>query len=235
MKLRIVFVIFFIIISQTSIKAQNSSEIQIWENYSMRFFNKKYRFWIRNDIGLRQALVQNPQSEYLINPQLMFNIGSVIEFIPGVQFQYIHDPAYLNSAEIRTWQGVRLHWPNIGRVMFEHYYRFEQRFFFLEGKSDGDLGLRSRYRLDARVPINNKMITENTFYIDLRSELYFPHDKEVVELYADNIRAGFNVGYNQNAKWRYHFTFLIDHTKSNINDSRTKDNYIFSLTLRNMF
>ena len=93
LKFSIAVIIYFIVLFHIDLKGQSRSEVQIWENYSVSSFNKKHKFWIRSDVGLRQALVQNPQSEHLLTPQLIINIGILMEFIPAVRFQYINDPA----------------------------------------------------------------------------------------------------------------------------------------------
>ncbi len=234
-KIRSILIFCLLCFSFANIQAQSSSDLQLWEKYSMRFFVSKYRIWIRNDIDFRQALLVNPSQTYALRPRLIINIGNLLDFQPGIDLWYVNSNDMANTTELRTWQGVRLHWPDIGRVMFEHFYRFEQRFVYTSDDSGKEMGLRSRYRLQVRTSINNSSLTDKTFYCDLRTEFYFPHDHEVAETFASTVRAGVNIGYNKNYKWRYFASFLVDRVKNTAEQDRLANNYIISLTLRNMF
>jgi len=136
---------------------------------------------------------------------------------------------------MRTWQGIRVHWPDIGRVMFDHFYRFEQRFHWYEGFERDKISLRSRYRLDMRVPINHSALIDNTFYIDLRAEAFLPHDDGIQETYASTVRLGINLGYRQNQKWRYQLTGYVDGGKSTLGVDRSASRFILEAGVRTTF
>ena len=119
--------------------------------------------------------------------------------------------------------------------MFDHFYRFEQRFFWIEGIPQEDFSLRSRFRLNTRLPINNYAITDNTFFVDFRGEIFLAHDNGVKEKFASTVRLGINLGFRQNAKWRYQLTGYIDGGKNAQSDNRTATRYIMEASVRTTF
>ncbi len=195
-------------------RAQNNSHFESWNSYSVRHLAFKHLFWIRNDIGIRASFDENPSTMFLLRPRLEIGLWDIVEIHPAVDFRYSYYPNSLNSIEIRTWQGVRVLWPDIGRVMFDHFYRFEQRFHWFEGFERDKISLRSRYRIEMRIPVNHRTLIDNTLFIDLRGEVFIPHDNEIEETYASTIRLGLNLGYRQNQKWRYQLTGYIDGGKN---------------------
>lgn len=108
--------------------AQENAHFESWYTYSARHYVTKHRFWIRNDIGLKRSFDENRSTMFLIRPRMIINLGNIVEFHPAVDFRFSYYPNTINTIELRTWQGLRVHWPDIGRVMFDHFYRFEQRF-----------------------------------------------------------------------------------------------------------
>ena len=166
---------------------------------------------------------------------MIINLGNYLEFQPAVDFRYTHFHESDNIFELRTWQGLVFHWPQIKRVLFDHFYRFEQRFYWNQGVKQDGVGLRSRYRLNARIPLNNRAIFDKTFYFDLRGEAFLPHDDSVEEIFASTIRFGANVGYNHNPKWRYYATVYMDAGRDQQGESRTVSRYILSLNVRGTF
>jgi len=166
---------------------------------------------------------------------MIINLGNIVEFQPAVDFRFSYYPNTNNTIELRTWQGFRVYWPDIGRVMFDHFYRFEQRFNWLEGFEREEISLRSRYRLNMRVPVNHLAITDNTFFFDLRGEIFLPHDEGIIETYASTIRLGLNLGYRQNVKWRYQLTGYVDGGKDVIDANRSASRLIIEASVRTTF
>ena len=216
-------------------EAQENAHYELWNTYSTRHFVSKYRFWLRNDFGINHSFDEESSTEYLIRPRLIINLGNIVEFHPGIDFRFSHFPKSDNTFELRTWQGLLVHWPDIGRVMFDHFYRFEQRFFWIEGIPQEDFSLRSRFRLNTRLPINNYAITDNTFFVDFRGEIFLAHDNGVKEKFASTVRLGINLGFRQNAKWRYQLTGYIDGGKNAQSDNRTATRYIMEASVRTTF
>lgn len=85
----------------------------------------------------------------------------------------------INTLEIRPWEGVQLHWPNIGRVKFDFLYRFEQRFEWTQDIGKDTIELRSRLRLKATSPLNNPGMTDQTYFTALSAEAFIPHGETI--------------------------------------------------------
>jgi len=215
--------------------SQEEAQVELRSTYTHQHYISKYRFWIRNDIGLRHYFEENPYSMFLLRPRAIIELTGLVDFHPAVDFRYSVHPGLLNTFELRTWQGVSLHWPDVGRVMFDHFYRFEQRFYWTEGIRDEEIGLRSRYRLRMQVPFNNRIITDHTYFMALRGEVFIPHDKEIEELFASLLRIGMNIGYNQNSKWRYQLTGYFDAGRNTLEDERKVSKFIVELSIRTRF
>ncbi len=71
-----------------------------------------------------------------------------------------------------------------------------------------------------RVPFNNRTITDRTYYMELRGEMFIPHDSEIEELFASLLRIGTSIGYNQNSKWRYQLKGYFEAGRNTLEDER---------------
>ena len=217
------------------VQAQDNAHFELWNSFHSKYFVSKYRFWYQNDFSIRASFSDDPSTLYILGPRMVINLGNYLEFLPAVDFRYTHFYQSDNSFELRTWQGLAFHWPQIKRVLFDHFYRFEQRFIWDNGVYQGDVSLRSRYRLNTRIPLNNRAIFEKTFYLDIRGEVFIPHDDGVDETFASTIRLGLNLGYNYNPKWRYYATVYADFGSDSEGEERTASRYILSLNVRGTF
>lgn len=219
----------------TSVAAQENAHFESWNTFIARKYLQKQRFWYRMDLGIRPSFGDYPSTMFLLRPRIIISLANIVEFQPAVEFRYAYYPDLMNSVELRTWQGIRVHWPDVGRIMFDHFYRFEQRFHWLEGRQREDFSLRSRYRLNLRIPINKRSITDHTFFVDLRGEAFLPHDKRIQETYASTLRVGLNLGYRQNIKWRYELTAYGDGGKSTLDVNRSASRYMLEARVRTTF
>lgn len=72
--------------------------------------------------------------------------------------------------ELRLWQQLVIN-QLLNRVKFEHRYRNEQRWSDFR---DGSRSYRNRirYRLNTFVPINNRTITDRTFFLSIYDEIF---------------------------------------------------------------
>jgi hypothetical protein len=86
--------------------------------------------------------------------------------------------------------------------------------------------LRSRYRLNMRVPLNNNTTTDNTFFTDVRAEAFIPHRESIDESFASTYRLGLVIGYNKDKKWRYQIIGYMDRGKNTMDDTPEASRYI---------
>lgn len=214
------------------LQAQNSPHHEIWGTYTSRRYLQNKKLWLRCDYGARSAFTEEPSTTFLARLRLIFSVGNDLELIPAIDFRYSHYAELPNIMEIRTWEGAQLNWPYIGRVSFDHFYRFEQRFYITEGNTKDHISLRSRYRLRMRIPFNNKAVGEKTYFTDLSLEAFLPHDDSINELFANTIRLGVTAGYNHSVKWRYYLIGYVDRGRNNFDNNVTNDRYIISFKAR---
>lgn len=218
-----------------SVQGQDKADLELRTSFSHQHYLSRLRFWLRNDVNLRQSFGDEPQSMFFLRPRAIIELGSSVELLPGIDFRYTYNRDNASTLEIRTWQGINAHWPDIGRVMFDHLYRFEQRFHWIEGTKDEQTGLRSRYRLNMRIPLNNSTMLDKTCYMDVRCEIFLPHDDEIQELHTSRMQFGILLGYKQSSKWRYYLSGYFDTGWNTLDDSRTVNRYITEFTARVMF
>lgn len=118
---------------------------------SQKFYNEFYSYDYKAAVS------------YSFNSKINFQTG-----IGGVK-NYQDDGNFkkpLQFSETRLWEQVALYY-SLHRFKFENRIRAEQRF-----TSNGYFN-RFRYRLNASLPLNRKIISDNTFYLNCFDEVFF--------------------------------------------------------------
>jgi hypothetical protein len=87
---------------------------------------------------------------------------------------------------------------NFSRVFIQHRYRIEERFL------PNDFQVRFRYFLSLNVPINNKTMTDKTFYASAYNEIFLNLDSPIFD--RNRIYAG--LGYVVNKNFRVETGFM---------------------------
>jgi len=213
-------------------RAQDNADLELRTNYTIQNYITRFRFWIRNDIGIRQSFDNDPFTMFLYRPRAIIELGNIVDIIPAVDFRYSYYSGLGNTFEIRTWEGISVHWPDVGRIMFVHLYRFEQRFHWTEGEREEETGFRSRYRLNMRIPLNNPTLADQTWFLDMRGEIFLPHDEGIQELYSSRMRFGTLIGYRHNIKWRFQLAGYFESGWNTYTDERTVNHYIIEARVR---
>lgn len=232
-KLRIIIICLFLWFGVLlQVRAQDNADLELRGTYTLQHYITKYRFWFRNDIGIRRSFDHDPFAMFLLRPRAIIELGSIVDLHPGIDFRYSNYLNSVNTFEIRTWEGVSIHWPDVGRIMFEHFYRFEQRFHWTDGENEEETGLRSRYRLNMRIPLNNRSLIDKTWFLDLQGEIFIPHDEEIQEFYTSRMRFGTIVGYRRSLKWRFQLAGYFESGWNTVTDERTVNHYIIEARVR---
>jgi hypothetical protein len=211
---------------------QEGAHFEPWTTFTTQHFISKGGFWLRNDFSIRPAFDDEFNTLYMVRPMAIMDLGSYVDLNVAVDLRYTRYSESVNTIEIRTWEGVRLHWPDIGRVRFDHFYRFEQRFHWTEGFERDKIALRSRYRLNMRIPLNNTSLKDHTLFTDTRAEAFIPHGESFEETFASTLRLGLSLGYNQNNKWRYQLRAYVDWGRNTIEDEAQSNRYILEVSVR---
>jgi len=216
-------------------EAQGNAHFEPWITFTTQQYLKKVRFWFRNDVSIRPAFDDDFNTTYLVRPRAIFDAGSLLDLHAAVDFRYTRYTELENTFEIRTWEGVALHWPDIGRVKFDHFYRFEQRFHMTKGFERDHRALRSRYRFNMRIPLNNTSTTDHTYFTNVRAEAFIPHGENIEESWASTFRLGLAFGYNKDNKWRYQLIGYVDRGRDAIEDSAQANRYILEAKVQLSF
>tara|TARA_Y100000385_G_scaffold106223_1_gene110101 strand:- start:5110 stop:5799 length:690 start_codon:yes stop_codon:yes gene_type:complete len=141
-------------------------------NWLMYFGTNKIseKFSIHSEAQYRNHTISPTNTE-----QLLLRTGLNYHFKPNssATFGYAHIGNHVYESESkspeteehRIWQQL-LTTNNIGRIKFEHRYRFEERFV------ETDFKMRFRYRLMLFVPLNHPKIETGTIYLGVYDEIF---------------------------------------------------------------
>jgi hypothetical protein len=133
-------------------------------------------------------------------------------------YAYIHSQNYTSASEDkfeineqRIYQQFITR-QNFGRVFIQHRYRFEQRFFA------DDFRLRFRYFLALNVPINNKSMLDETFYLSFYNEIFLnPEENNVFDRNRLYGGLGFKINDKVRVEAGYMNQFLTNADRDQIN------------------
>lgn len=188
---------FFVILFTQQLTAQTKG-LGTWNNFSARFvLNKKWDALLEGQ--LRSQKVVYDFSNYEYRASLLYHFRNEVSVLGGmgrfVSFQpdgNFKDP--IINDEFRIWEQFIMN-NHIGMVRLEHRYRIEQRFTSLLGYRN-----RFRYRLNAIIPFQHKVVENKSFYASIFNELMVTNEGPYFE--QNLIFAG--IGYQFNR----HFSFL---------------------------
>ena len=148
---------------------------------------------------------------------VLFAIGHYGTFQPDGDFK----KPYVND-EFRMWEQFVLT-NNIGIVKIEHRYRIEQRF-----TSNAGYRNRFRYRINALVPFNNKVIKSKTWYSCIFNEVFVTNEAPYFE--QNRIFLGLGYQFNERVTVLAGFLNRFDQSISNVPSWKNyfQTNFIFS-------
>ena len=163
-------------------------------------------------------------------------------------YKYGKQPAQYENNEHRIFQQI-FYKHNVGRLKVDHRLRTEERFIQQHSTmSDGTIvndgyinkQFRVRYRLMAKLPLNNSTIEAGTYYVAAYDEIFFSWGEKVTYHRADQNRIFAGLGYQINDRlgvmggvlhqalvksngamqennigFNLHFTYNVDLTRDN--------------------
>ncbi len=147
-----------------------------------------------------------------IRPSIRWQVGPILSLHGGLGLFYniYTDDEIDNVLEIRPWQGARVAWPDLGPLLFKHYFRLEQRYY---PSLDNLLAYRGRYRIGAKIPINKKVVQEGAVFIPIAYEWLGTSDDDFDVIWASETRLTTGVGWVWNKEWQLEFEFMYWWTK----------------------
>ena len=174
------------------------------------------RLSILLDGQFRQVGQVNPQ-QYQLRTGLDVKLNKSFSIVPlGYVYTWNHlygkQPARYVNNEHRIWQQVTYK-HSLGRVDIEHRLRPEQRFIERRYVNDAgsvvydgysDFQFRLRYRLQARVPLNQQTLGPDTYYAIIYDELFGSRGEYVTYDKPDQNRVFLGVGYQVHNDFSFH-------------------------------
>jgi len=112
-----------------------------------------------------------------------------------ITYPYGEQPIAKTTTTYRSFEQLVLK-NKINRFYFKHRYKVEQQYTDLGNKYK--LSHRFRYRLAVNIPLNNKTITDKTFFLSFFDELFLNFGKNANGYYFNQNWAYLGVGYKFN-------------------------------------
>ncbi|TDE54163.1 DUF2490 domain-containing protein [Flavobacterium sp. GT3P67] len=146
------------------------SDLGNWFNY---FGNQKIntRWNWHNEVQYRNFNFAGDLEQLLLRTGLGYNLSENNNNIL-LGYAYIHSEPYVvgtddkvETDEHRIFQQFVTK-QQFGRINIQHRYRFEQRFV------PDDFKMRLRYSLSLNIPINKKVMEQNTVYASMYNEIF---------------------------------------------------------------
>ena len=218
-------------LSDIHAQEQNITTDHLWFDF-YNYFPITEKLEYGGDLGFRHAFSDFPWSSIYIRPTLSYRWKEKIRFSGGFKFAYTDQNILANTFEIRPWLGVKIYWPKIRRLTFQHFLRLEQRFILNTRTDDWTSQTRGRYKLGTRVPINNPTIIDKTFYMPLSVEFFSNTGEDLTERFASKLRLTAGLGYRFDKRWRLEFEYTYQGSRSSRRENFKGSDNLFHLKLR---
>ena len=193
-----VFVFFVITLLSNSLTAQLTQDIT--GNWLMYFGTNRIsdNLSIHSEVQYRNHTVSPTNIEQLLlRTGLNYHISKTAVatlgygYIPS--YNYINEESELGSTENRIFQQLILI-NKVGRLKFEHRYRYEQRWVKNKIIDETDYKDRLRYRLMAFLPLNKPTFEKGTLFLGVYDEIFM----NTKETFFDRNRFYVALGYQIN-------------------------------------
>ncbi len=172
---------------------------------------QKTSIWLEYQWRRDNVIIDWQQSLTRIGIQYHFKNGvsALLGYGYIITFPYGDYPAgKYHIPEHRIWQ--QLAWNgNVGRIAINHRLRLEQRFVGKANQAASGYTItdwvylnRVRYQLRATIPINNKKLTDKTWYTATFDEVFIGFGENVNQNVFDQNRIGLLAGYQFNKMLR---------------------------------
>jgi len=204
-----------LILVSISALGQNS-DLGNWINY---FGNKKvnHKINFHHEIQYRNYNAVGDLEQLLIRAGIGYNLTEKNNNIL-IGYGFIRSENYQDTGqdkivinEHRLFQQFITR-QSIGRLNVQHRYRFEQRWV-----EELDMKLRFRYLTGLKLPINNKTLIDNTFYLSSYGEVFLNTKQTIFDRYRLYGGLGYQLSSNLKFELAYMNQFLNDFNRDQIN------------------
>ena len=147
---------------------QSEDKLGSWYIYNGFFkFSPKYELFFETQLRTYEVF-SNPET-FFLRPYFSYNLNENIQPSLGLEYHkaWTYDEVPENKTyteEFRVTLQMMI-FQNVGRVYFQHRYRYEFR------DVSGSKKQRMRYRIQATIPLNNKLIEKGTYFLAFFNEI----------------------------------------------------------------
>ena len=196
-----------IFLTQKSAKAQNGQEQRAYYFNSQKLSEQLFA---ETALGMHNRTTAD-WSRLELRGTLHYRINHQLRISSGWRSNFIFSTGRYQHSELRPFQAIMVHAPFSEQGIFDHRLMLEERFFIGDNLED-HFNLRLRHRLETKIPINNKHLIDNTFYLRPMWETYATVADRDNGLYISNLKATAGCGYKINAGISIEFRW--EHVKS---------------------
>ena len=212
--------LFFLILIWSALVCAQNSEIETkfhnWFDFNGSYkFNEQWKAY--GDAGYRIVFITKKIHRLYIRPSSSFQLNRIFIFHGGIGLF----TTFANEKtlwEFRPFQGVEIRWPIVFSLPFNHYFRFEERFF--SGNTVNTFLFRGRYRLATTIQFNQTR-TGNYFYTPLQLEWFVSYGSDI-DFQLNEFRGVIGLGYVIDNSWKVELNTIFQ------NVSASKDLFSFN-------
>lgn len=200
---KIVFLLLLTYLPHAS-NAQSEDKLGSWFIYN-GFFNVSPKVELFFETQLRNwETFSNPEN-FFLRPYFNYNVTK--NFQSGLGLEYHKSWTYaensdekVSSDEFRVTMQIMI-FHKIDRVSLQHRYRYEFR------NVDGDHLQRTRYRIQATIPINNKSVEKGTFFMNTFNE-FLVDTKPRLALSQNRFYLAGGYQFSKNLNFQFGYLFI---------------------------
>lgn len=194
-------------------------------------FNVKHKLTdqlaIGGDMGYRTVLNGLNIHQLMIRPTLFWKPNQAFTFDFAISDWHTFDET-TDVHEFRLAQQMTIRWPKVPSLKLDHRFRFEERFFFVNGTREN--ANRFRYRLAVGPPDFKIFKSGNTFYALGSWEAFLPISSSFKTILGSNQRWEIMLGYHFSPTFHAGFHFIPETSHVNGTDYDLAK-YIYRLRL----
>jgi hypothetical protein len=202
-RIKTIFLLLVTTIPFSESHSQSDSKLGSWYIYNGFFnFSPKVELFFETQLRLWETF-NNPET-FFVRPYFNYNIHP--NFQTGIGLEYHNNQTYAEDPDDRrqsteyrlTMQGMA--YQNIGRVALQHRYRYEFRNISTGNRQ------RTRYRIQATIPINKKEADKGVFFANTFNEFLIETEPT---LQFDQNRFYIAGGYHFSKYLNFQFGYLF--------------------------
>lgn len=230
LKYAFIAVILFPVVVQSQEDEGRIIDNQIWADYH-QYYNFKPDWQFYGDAGVRSVLEQWSWFTTFARPSIRWKKHKLWELHGGIGLFFTINVDDVNTLEIRPYQGVKVNWPVLKTIRFNHYLRIEERFNFPTDDWTLEFNLRVRYRFALRADIYS-ISDESKIFVPASIEFFGNIGQQLTEKFSNRSRLSMGAGYKMNDQWTFEFHFVAQFSRTGDDDKFKTSDRLFQLKVR---